>query len=371
MFATPAWLLALAALVIPLALHLWSRRPRQVVRVGTLRHLGDLPQARARSARLSDPLLLLLRLLILAAVVLGLAGPRFHGSTVGLPAKLVLVSPDLIGDAVLDSLDGATVHLLAPGLPERRLTKGMAPDSSAALPLWEALQSADQLLAPGGTIDLYARPRLASLGATRPAIRAAVHWHTPAAGTRRQWIADLTRLDRDSIQALIGDGDAASIVYQRTRTTTLSTLPLRASAPPREPTPRALALRAAASPRETVTPSQAARLTAATRAVSAELGQPITFATEQARADTTLNLSASVIESDALADSLLERWPWRPLTADSLDPREVPIAEATPKAALPGHEPRDTPRTRELLMLAALLLVVERWLASRSRRSAA
>ncbi len=371
MFATPAWLLALAALVIPLALHLWSRRPRQVVRVGTLRHLGDLPQARARSARLSDPLLLLLRLLIVAAVVLGLAGPRLRGGAVGLPAKLVLVSPDLLGDAALDSLDGATVHLLAPGLPERRLTRGMTPDSTDRFPIWDALKAADQLVAPGGTIDLYARPRLASLGTTRPAIRATIRWHAPASKPRATWIADLSRIPGDSIQALLGDGDATAIVYQRTRTATPSTLPLPASAAPREPTPRALALRAAASPREPASPSQAARLTAATRAVTAELGQQTTLATVQERADTTLTLPASIIESAALADSLLERWPWRPLTTDSLDPREVSIAEATPRAALPGHEPEDTPRTRELLILAALLLVVERWLASRSRRSLA
>jgi hypothetical protein len=371
MFSAPLWLLALAALVIPLALHLWSRRPRQVLRVGTLRHLGDLPQARARSARLSDPLLLLLRLLILATVIVGLAGPRLGGNGMGLPARLTLVSPELLGDPALDSLDGTTVHLIAAGLPERRLTKGMAPDSGAAIPLWDALKAADQLVAPGGVIDLYTRPRLASLGQSRPAIRAAVRWHAPAAGTRRQWVADLSRLPGDSIQAILGDGDATSITYQRIRTTALNALPVRPSTPPREPELRRLALRASASPGEPVTPSQATRLNAATRAATEELGQRTTFVAEPANADTTLTLPASLIASDALADSLLERWPWKPLAADSLDPREVSTAEATPRAALPGHDRGDSPKTRELLILAALLLFVERWLSSRTRRSPA
>jgi hypothetical protein len=132
-----------------------------------------------------------------------------------------------------------------------------------------------------------------------------------------------------------------------------------------------IALRASASPREPVTPSQAARLVAATRAVTEELGQRTTIVAESANADTTLTLPASLIASDALADSLLERWPWKPLTADSLDPREVSTAEASPRAALPGQDRGDSPKTRELLLLAALLLVVERWLASRTRRSVA
>lgn len=369
MFATPIWLAALAALAIPLLLHLWSRRPRQVVRVGTLRHLGDLPAARARSARLSDPLLLLLRLLILAAIVLGLAGPKLRGGSAGLPSRLVLVDPALLGDSSLDSLAGTTVHLLTPGIPVVRLTRGMPPDSSQALLTWDALASADQLVAVDGTIDVYARPRLASLGERRPAIRAAVRWHAPTPGTRRTWIADLSRLTGDSIQAIIGDGDATSIGYRRFRTTDLNALPLRASAPPREPTEQRLSLRVSASPREPATPSQATRLNAGIRAVSAELGQHTTFVAEPANADTTLSFPAGLVESDALADSLLARWPWRPAARDPHDPREVSLAEAVPQAALSRGEMAETPRTRELLLLAALLLIVERWLAGRSRKA--
>lgn len=371
MFSTPAWLFALTALLIPLALHLWSRRPRRVVRVGTVRHLGGLPEARARSARLADPLLLLLRLLILAAIVVGLAGPRLRGTGAGLPDHLVLVSPEFLGTAWLDSLGGTRVRLIAPGLPDVRLTRETRAAWAPALPLWEALAAADRMVARGGTIDVYARPRLSALGAVRPAMRVTVRWHLPAAAPRHQWIADLSRTPGDSIQALIGDGDATSISYQRIRTTTPNALPLPASAPPRATASRRLSLRASASPGEPLTPSQAARLSAATRAVSEALGQQVSITTEEARADTTITLPAPLIESEALADALLERWPWRPLASDSLDPREVSQAEAMPDAAAPASDPGPAPRTRELLLLAALLLLVERWLAGRPRRSPA
>ncbi|MBK9692339.1 MAG: BatA domain-containing protein [Gemmatimonadetes bacterium] len=361
MFATPLWLAALAALAIPLALHLWSRRPRQVVKVGTLRHLDGLPAARARSARLSDPLLLLLRLFILAATVLGLAGPRLRGGTVGLPSRLVLVEARLAADPLLDSLNqaGATVRLLAPGLPEIQLPA--KPRVVAALGPWEALAEADRLVAPDGVIDLYAHPRLAALGAERPALRATVRWHAPARTEERRWLADLSAIPGDSLQGIVGRGDAGGITYTRIRATdraafpdeSLTTTPL---------TPRRLAL----DPPDSLA---ARRAGLAIRAVSEALGQVVTLATAT-DGDTALALPTSLFGSDALADTLLARWPWRP-AADLRDPREVAVATALPRVAPPRADADLAPRTRELLLLAALLLLGERWLARRPRRSAA
>ncbi|MBK6422606.1 MAG: BatA domain-containing protein [Gemmatimonadetes bacterium] len=362
MFATPLWLAALAALAIPLALHLWSRRPRQVVKVGTLRHLDGLPAARARSARLSDPLLLLLRLFILAATVLGLAGPRLRGGTVGLPSRLVLVEARLAADPLLDSLNqaGATVRLLAPGLPEIQLPA--KPRVVAALGPWEALAEADRLVAPDGVIDLYAHPRLAALGAERPALRATVRWHAPAPTAERRWLADLSAIPGDSLQGIVGRGNAGGITYTRIRATdraafpdeSLTTTPL---------TPRRLAL----DPPDSLA---ARRAGLAIRAVSEALGQVVTLATAT-DGDTALSLPTSQFGSDALADTLLARWPWRPAAADLRDPREVTVATALPRVAPPRADADLAPRTRELLLLVALLLLGERWLARRPRRSAA
>ena len=362
MFATPLWLAALAALAIPLALHLWSRRPRQLVKVGTLRHLGGLPAARARSARLSDPLLLLLRLLVLAATVLALAGPRLPGRTVGLPSRLTLVEPRLAGDPLLDSLNqaGATVRLLAPGLPEIQLPA--KPRVVAALGPWEALAQADRLVAPDGVIDIYAHPRLAALGAERPALRATVRWHVPAPTAGRRWLADLATIPGDSLQGIVGQGDASGIGYTRVRATDLAAFPDE-SLPVTPLVPRRLAL----DPPDSL---GARRAALAVRAVSEALGQAVTLV-PVAGADTALSLPAGGYGSDALADTLLARWPWRPAAADLRDPREVPVATALPRVAPRAVDDEATPRTRELLLLAALLLLAERWLARRPRRSAA
>jgi hypothetical protein len=364
MFSSPLWLAALATLGIPLALHLWSRRPRQVIRVGTLRHLDQLPPARARSARLSEPLLLLLRLGILASVVLALAGPRLRGTELGRASRLVLVDPALLGDAALDSLSRAraVVRLLLPGLPEVRLP-AVRDTSEPPLSVWDGLRLADRLVSPDGAIEVYARPRLTTLGERRPAIRADVRWHSPAPVTSGRWLVELTALPGDSLQAIIGEGDGSGVRYRRLRVHNRSELPVVTGLPA-----AALAVRRLAIP---VTDSASRRRVAlALRAVSEELGQDVTLAADAAGADTIITLSRDVIASPALADSALARWPWRPDLRDPLDPREVTLATALPATAVGAPETEAPPRTRELLLLAGLLLLVERWLAARPRRSA-
>ena len=97
-------------------------------------------------------------------------------------------------------------------------------------------------------------------------------------------------------------------------------------------------------------------------------GQDASLAADSQRGDAVLSLPPRLLESDALADTLLDRWPWR--FSDPGDPREVSLAAARPRAASPVSREATEPHGRELLILAALLLLVERWLASRPRRGA-
>jgi hypothetical protein len=116
-FAAPAWLAALAALAVPLAIHLWSHRARRPVRVGSIRLLSGMPPAAARALRLRDPWLLALRLGLLAALVLSLAGPSWIPRDAR-PATWALLSTDALGDPTLvDSLrhTGAELRLLDDG----------------------------------------------------------------------------------------------------------------------------------------------------------------------------------------------------------------------------------------------------------------
>ena len=63
----PPALLALLGLLVPLAIHLWNRRPGREVAVGSLRWLAAGANRRLRNLRLEQVWLLLQRAALLAA----------------------------------------------------------------------------------------------------------------------------------------------------------------------------------------------------------------------------------------------------------------------------------------------------------------
>jgi hypothetical protein len=399
MFSAPLWLYGLATLAIPLALHLWSRRPRSVIRVGSLRHVTELAEARSWSARLTDRVLLALRLALLACVVLGLAGPRLGPSrSVGTLSRLVLVEPDLLRDSaliqadpLLDSLarSRATIRLLAPGLPRLQLdgvrsqfrgpslrfTRSQIRTSSVELgTLWDLLASADYLVSPGGQLIVIARPRVSVLGGRRPMLRARVTWHAPAPPTAETWAAARWLTTGDSLVTLTGHGDALGVSYHY------------AAGPAHgksrcagciEPRPLAVLVRARDS-----TASQRVRL--ASMAVASLLGQQVGTVGSVDSADLILttarpsdslfsiarpvvSLDPSVVASPALADTVLAHWPWQPLGRDRADPRETSVAQALPaKGLLQPAERRDA--RVPLLLFGLVLFCLERWLATQGTR---
>jgi hypothetical protein len=190
-FATPAWLAALAALAVPLAIHLWSHRARRPIRVGSIRLLSGVPPAAARALRLRDPWLLALRLAMLAALALSLADP-YWTPRAPRPVTWALLSEEALNDReLIDSLRNARVELrlLETGIPplndgRRQMADGSDSDGGCGLPTaichlphyWSLLSEADRL-APPGTRFVVAAPLVADrFRGTRPAIAAAVTW---------------------------------------------------------------------------------------------------------------------------------------------------------------------------------------------------
>src|SRR5687768_698415 len=93
-FANPIWLWALAGLLIPIAIHLFSRKEGKVIPMGSLRYLRESPTARYKNIRLNEIPLLLLRCLLITLLVLLLAGTEISWSPQQ-TNKWLLVEPGL------------------------------------------------------------------------------------------------------------------------------------------------------------------------------------------------------------------------------------------------------------------------------------
>ena len=122
MFAHPIWLWGLTGLLIPIGIHLLSRKEGKVVRMGSIRYLEDSTTKQFRSLRLNEVLLLILRCLAIALLVVLLSGLQFNTSG-SHQKKWLVVEAGLEHDARFSSLsdslkkEGYELKQLAKGFP--------------------------------------------------------------------------------------------------------------------------------------------------------------------------------------------------------------------------------------------------------------
>jgi hypothetical protein len=90
-FLNPTILFASFAALIPLIIHLFSRRRVRIVEFSSLKHLRAMQKRQVRRLKIRQLLLLLLRMLIILAVVFAFARPTTEGGYVGSHASVSAV----------------------------------------------------------------------------------------------------------------------------------------------------------------------------------------------------------------------------------------------------------------------------------------
>ena len=129
---SPFALLALLGLLVPVAIHLWNRRPGREVPVGSLRWLAAGANRRLRNLKPEQLWLLLLRATLVAVLAVALAGPVWRQA---LPSGRgqVLLSPEVIGTPAFAALRPTVDSLRRRGYGLRWLATGFPKMSRATL----------------------------------------------------------------------------------------------------------------------------------------------------------------------------------------------------------------------------------------------
>ena len=166
----PAGLAALAALLVPLLLHLARRSEQRITDFAALRWLAANPRPR-RKRRFDERLLLLLRLLLLAALALLLAQPVLLGAPDRTP--WVVVAPGVPAEAAhaVAGKRQPRLHWLA-----RRFPALDAPPPRAPQPIASLLRELDAQLPPGTPLTVLVPAVLDGADAERPRLSRAVDW---------------------------------------------------------------------------------------------------------------------------------------------------------------------------------------------------
>src|SRR5687767_2711962 len=80
LFLNPIWLWGLTGILIPIGIHLLSRKEGRTIKIGSVRHLENTHTKQFKSLRLNEILLLVLRCLLITILVFLLSGLHIKGT---------------------------------------------------------------------------------------------------------------------------------------------------------------------------------------------------------------------------------------------------------------------------------------------------
>lgn len=237
MFAllNPAALLALLGLLVPVAIHLWNRRPGREVAVGSLRWLAAGANRRLRNLKPEQLWLLLLRAALLAVLAVAVAGPVWRTA---LPTSrgVVLLSAEAAGlpaltgmKGTIDSLRrrGYALRWLRAGFPRvsgrdwRALAAGRpnrAADSAAsesATFSWARVQQATNDF-PGQPLFVLTNATLRNFQGSHAPLPAAITWQVLPDTTSTTWLAHAAQVG-DTLSLLLGRSKETQTVFRRAK----------------------------------------------------------------------------------------------------------------------------------------------------------
>lgn len=168
----PLGLAALAALIVPLLVHLRRRTEDVPLDFAAMRWLEALPRPKRR-LRFDEWLLLALRLLLVALLALLLARPAVLGWEDESPR--VLAAPG-VDPAAARAVAGAEAYWIAPGFPALATTPPQVP-----VPLSSLIRQFDAELTQGAPLTILVPPMLDGVDAGRLDLTRKVTWRTIAA----------------------------------------------------------------------------------------------------------------------------------------------------------------------------------------------
>lgn len=204
MVGNPIWLWGFVGLVIPIGIHLLSRKEGKVIRFGSLRHLQETPTQQFKHLRLNDVWQLLLRCLIVITLVLALADIRLPSAK---GQKWVVLEPTatlpITLEAWVDSLkdNGFELRSFRSGFPLLN-EETYEPTSTS---YWKLIQELNSIALERAYI-ISPAPFNRFTGARIP-LAGFISW-IPLEPANVNFVQDVTKISNDSVLVTAGASNA-------------------------------------------------------------------------------------------------------------------------------------------------------------------
>ncbi|MGZ3754589.1 MAG: BatA domain-containing protein [Mucilaginibacter sp.] len=232
-FLNPIWLFAIAAVAIPVAIHLWNIRPGKVLKVGSISLMDAASRKSSRSFNLLDLLLLLLRCLLLISLAIILAIPLWHkqltsNKTKGwvlMPKYNLQVSYQHFKTSI-DSLTkaGYEFHYFETGFPKTDLNQvllnpkdSLSNVNNQPVNYWNLSKQLDTTVSSTLPVYIFTPNRASYFAGAKPQVALNLHWNTyiPADSTATQ-LQEAWFTNTNTVRITQGTGKPAGVSYAYT-----------------------------------------------------------------------------------------------------------------------------------------------------------
>jgi hypothetical protein len=218
-FLNPIWLFAIAALSIPVIIHLWNIKPGKTLKVGSITLMTSAAQKSSRSFKLNDVLLFLLRCLLLTLLAFLLAMPVWQQYLSASKTKgWLLIPKESIKESynkfkpTIDSLTkaGYEFHYFNKGFTKadlkQVLTDSVAQIKPEPVNYWSLIAQLNDQLPAAVPVYLFTSNQARHFTGNKPSISLNVHWqsYTPADSVST-WIESAWFTNTNAIKVVEGN----------------------------------------------------------------------------------------------------------------------------------------------------------------------
>lgn len=227
---TPIWLCALAAIGIPVLIHLWNIRPGKTLKVGSISLFTESSPKSSRSFKLMDILLLILRCLMLVLLAIILTHPFWQQRIQHNRAKgWILVPQSFFGEAYhqfkpkIDSLSkaGYEFHYFNTGFAKQDLKELLKTNNQAkakdTLNYWTLAAQLSGKIMPGTNAEIFTPNSISHFKGNKPQTALNINWHTfTSADSVSTWIDGAWLTPDNQIRIMQGTATPSGTTYQYT-----------------------------------------------------------------------------------------------------------------------------------------------------------
>lgn len=214
-FLNPSYLWALLGIVIPIAIHLWSKKEGKTIKIGSIKLLSEADSRQSSSISINEILLLAFRIAMISIVVLILANPQINRENTNTPITYI-VEPSLLDNqeiaSMIDSLQSqSSVRLLRYEFPE--LSEDAVDNKVHEVPnYWQLAKDMEKLRTD--SIVVFTNAFATGLKGMRPIVKKNIDWIVLDSGDSGVGEIEAS-LKNDKIELLSVISNASYLSYKK------------------------------------------------------------------------------------------------------------------------------------------------------------